>query len=163
MSSPDQSRKPVPVSSSETSSQNISVCQPTKGAFAPESVQPGSLDDSKMIREALICAIKRSGKTRVAIAEEMQYLLGRPVTEKMLNAFTAESRDDRRWPAEFDRAFCQATGDYSLLIDRVQATGLRVISSEEEKLLDLGREYLRRKRAEQKIKALESDFDGVDL
>ena len=121
------------------------------------------MDDGPLVRSILVDSIRACGKSRIEIADEMSRLLGRKVTERMLNAFTAESKEEHRWPAEFDRAFCAATGDNRLLTCRVEAAGLRVINAEEEKLLDLGREYLRRKRAEKKLAALESDFEGVDL
>ncbi len=113
-----------------------------------------------MIRGVLIQAIKRSGKSRAAIAEEMEFLLARPVTEKMLNAFTAESRDDRRWPAEFDRAFCRATGDDTLLACRARLAGLHVITEEERLLMELGRQYLMRNQAEEQIAILQRRLHG---
>jgi hypothetical protein len=90
----------------------------------------------------------------------MTYLLGRSVTEKMLNAFTAESRDDRRWPAEFDRAFCEATGDNSLLLDRARRAGLIVIDEEQLKLLEIGRAYVERQRAVAEFDRLEREMNG---
>jgi hypothetical protein len=86
----------------------------------------------------------------------MSYLLGRTVTEKMLFAFTAESQTDRRWPAEFDRAFCEAVGDLSLIRDRARSAGLIVISEEEQRLLDIGRAYVERERAN-------AEFDRLNL
>ena len=90
----------------------------------------------------------------------MEFLLARTFTEKMLNAFTAESRDDRRWPAEFDRAFCKATGDNTLLACRAEMAGLHVITDEEMLLLDLGRQHLLRSQAEEKIALLQKRLHG---
>ena len=93
----------------------------------------------------------------------MSGLLGISVTARMITAFTAESKELHRWPGAWDRAFCRVTGDKRLLLCRLQAEGLRVISREEEKLLDLGREYLRRKKAEKAMSAIEQEFEGVEL
>jgi len=128
-----------------------------------DSPQSGRLNDESMVRSVVTSSIKRCGKSREQIADEMSDLLGIQVTARMITAFTAESKELHRFPGSWDRAFCQATGDNRLLVCRVEAAGFRVITAEEEKLLDLGREYLRRKRAEKKLAALESDFEGVDL
>jgi hypothetical protein len=124
---------------------------------------PGSLNDEALVRSVLIVSIKAGGKSRPQIADEMSELLGISVTERMLNAFTAESKELHRWPGAWDRAFCEATGDNRLLCCRLNAAGLRVITPEEEKLLELGRQYLRRKRAEKRISSIEQDFEGFDL
>lgn len=124
---------------------------------------PGSMNDELMVRSVLTASIKHSGKSREQIADEMSELLGITVTARMITAFTAESKELHRWPGAWDRAFCYVTGDKRLLLCRVQADGLRVITQEEEKLLDLGRQYLRRKQAEKSISAIEQEFEGVQL
>ena len=55
-----------------------------------DAVLPGSLNDCHVIRALLVEAIKKSGKSRAAIADEMSYLVGREITERQLNGFTAE-------------------------------------------------------------------------
>jgi len=124
---------------------------------------PGSMDDSALVRETLVRAIKESGKSRAQIADEMSRLTGRTITEITLNKFSAESRTDYRWPAELDRAFCAATGDDQLLRCRAERAGYRVITKQEYELLELGREYLKQKRASEHISVLEKRLQGVDL
>jgi hypothetical protein len=109
------------------------------------------MNDSALVRHVLAESMRRCGKSRQQIAEEMSHLVGRTVTERMLNAFTAESREDHRWPAEFDRAFCAAVGDPWLLRCRAELAGFRVIDPDEATILELGRSYLTRKRAEAEI------------
>ena len=128
-------------------------------AFEAAETLPGSFDDASVIRGILVQSIRRSGRSRAAIADDMTYLLARTVTEKMLNAFTGD-RDDRRWPGEFDRAFCKATGDNALLACRAQMAGLYVITEEEKLLLDLGRQYLLRNQAEEQISLLQRRLHG---
>jgi hypothetical protein len=147
-------------SSSANSHEKFSSSRQECLSFGAEQPLSGSFDDASLIRGVLIQSIKKSGKSRVAIAEEMEYLLARTVTEKMLNAFTAESRDDRRWPAEFDRAFCKATGDSTLLACRAQLAGLHVITEEDKLLMDLGRAHLIRCQAEEQIAVLQRRLHG---
>lgn len=124
---------------------------------------PGSMNDAALIRSIVADAIRKSSKSRAQIAEEMTYLVGREITERMLNGFTADSRDDYRWPAELDRAFCEATGDDRLLRCRVELAGYRVISQQEAEILELGRQYLMRQRAADNLAALEKRLGGVAL
>ena len=127
------------------------------------SVTPGSLNDSHMIRVVLADSIRRSGKTREQIAEEMSYLVGREVTARMLYGFTADSKDDYRWPAELDRAFAVATGDDRILKCRVEAAGYKAISGNDIDLLELGRQYLKKKRSEAEIAERERRLEGSEL
>jgi hypothetical protein len=159
-SSPAQSRRANDHLSSENVEDNFSVSQQTLMSFDHENILPGSYDDTAVIRGVLLESMKRSGLTRAAIADEMSFLLGRQVTEKMLNAFSAESRGDRRWPAEFDRAFCKATGDNTLLTCRVKLAKLHVIDEHQMDILELGRAFLRRSQADEKIALLQRRLAG---
>lgn len=124
---------------------------------------PGIFDDSAVVRGVLVQAIRKCGKSRAQLAEEISFLSGREMSEISLNKITAESRTDYRWPAELDRAFCHATGDDTLLRCRVELAGYKVIRSAEIDLLNLGRELLREKRAAAKAELLERRLRGVEL
>jgi len=117
--------------------------------------QPGSMNDAALVRSAAVEAIRNCPKSRIQIVEEMSRLTGRRITKRMLDGWTAESRDDHRWPAEVMRAFCSATGSDRLLRVLPEAAGLRVITEQESDLLELGRSYLQRKLAERNMGALE--------
>jgi hypothetical protein len=121
------------------------------------------MNDAKVVRAALIESIWKSGKSRETIAEQMSILTGTEVTVRRLNAFTAESREDYRWPAELDRAFCTVTGCHELIRCRAELAGFRMITVEESELLELGREYLRQKRANDKVQMLEKRLQGVEV
>ena len=130
--------------------------------FSSEVI-PGSLNDDLMVREIVTDAIKRSNKSREQIAEDMSRLLAIPVTARMISSFTAESKELHRWPGAWDRAFCAAVGDDTSLKCRVEAAGYKLISGEEIQLLELGRQYLRRKRANEEAEMLERRLAGVAL
>lgn len=126
-------------------------------------IEQWPVDDDRMIRRTLTAAIKRSPKGRVQIAEEMSRLLAIRVTDFMLACFTADCKRSHRWPAAWDRAFCQVVDDDALLRCRAEAAGYRMIRGEELQLLELGREYLRQKRANDRVAALEKNLQGVDV
>ncbi|HEY1767797.1 MAG TPA: hypothetical protein VGG26_09080 [Terracidiphilus sp.] len=111
----------------------------------------------------ITASIKRSGKSREQIADEMSSLIGSTVTARMITSFTAESKELHRWPGAWDRAFCVATGDDSLMKCRVEAAGYRCIRGEELELLEFGRQHLRSKRAAEEAEALEKRLRGVNL
>jgi hypothetical protein len=121
------------------------------------------MNDATAVRSALVESIRRSGKSRETLADEMSSLTGTKVTTRRINAFSAESREDYRFPLELLRAFCFATGDFSLLCRIAELLGLRVIDSTEVDLLELGREMLRQKRSAEKAAMLERRLQGVDL
>lgn len=124
---------------------------------------PGSLNDDSLVRGLISDAIKRSGKSREQIADEMQDALAVAVTARMIASFTAESKELHRWPGAWDRAFCAVTGDFRLLRCRVELAGYIVITQTESELLNLGREYLRQKRASENVALIERRLAGVEL
>jgi hypothetical protein len=162
-SSRTQSRPQQSAASTVNAERKITPIQQLKLDLDRRSIIPGSFNDCFVIRAILVDAIKQSGKTRVAIAEEMTLLVGRQITERMLNAFTAESKEDSRWPAELDRAFCEVTGDARLLACRIEQAGLHVITDDEKYLLELGRQFLIRNQADEQIALLERRLRGVAL
>jgi hypothetical protein len=126
-------------------------------------ILPGSLNDDSLVRETITEAIKRSGKSREQIADEMTRTLGLPVTARMITAFTSESKEMHRWPGAWDRAFCSAVNDNRLLFCLVEKAGFRVINEAEVDLLELGREFLRQKRASENVALLEKRLQGFEL
>jgi hypothetical protein len=116
-----------------------------------------------MVRQAISAAIRRCSRSREQIADEMTRLLGIRVTVAMLNDYSATAKRQHRWPAAWDRVFSSVTGDNELLTCRVRAAGLIVIGPTEWELLELGTEYLRQKRAAEKLTRIEQSLKGVDL
>lgn len=131
--------------------------------FERRGLKPESLDDDAVVRQAISSAIHACSKSREQIADNMSALLGTRVTVHMLNSYSSEAKQLNRFPAAWDRAFCRATGDDTLLICRVQLAGLFVITPTEKELLDLGRELLKQKRAAENAALLEKRLMGVDL
>lgn len=162
-SSRPQSRTGSAAQSIENTKKFSGVVQQLPLPLNRESVLPGSLNDSHVIRATLTEVIRTCGKSRAQIANEMSYLVGREVTERMLNGFTAESREDYRWPAELDRAFCAVTGDTRLLTCRVERHGLHVIDDNDLLLLELGRAVHQRNRAGDAIDILQRQLVGREL
>jgi hypothetical protein len=136
--------------------------QPGLFAEAPNPL-PGSLNDSSLVRSALVEAMRGSPLSREEIAERISLLSGSAVTVRRVNAFASESRDDYRFPLELLRALCVAIGDFSPLRRIAEAAGFRLIDANEADLLELGRETLKQKRAGENVALLEKRLQGFDL
>ena len=105
----------------------------------PTDPTPGSFDMSSAVRQGISEAIRRSGMKRWEIAGRMSELAGAEITESMLNAWSAESREDRRFPAEYLAVFCYVTGDRELLRQMAQRIHCWLLESEEAVMAELGR------------------------
>ena len=90
------------------------------------------------IKESIAEAIKGSGLKRYAIAGQMSEMLGTEITESMLNAYTAESKEGYRMPAEYLPTFCRIVKDYTPLEVLTAAAGCRMIKSEDVYFLEIG-------------------------
>lgn len=106
---------------------------------APGEPAPGSFDMSAAVRQGISESIRRSGMKRWEIAGQMSELLGHEITESMLNAWSAESREDRRFPTEYLAAFCHVTGDRELLKQIARRLQCWLYESEEAVMAELGR------------------------
>ncbi len=67
------------------------------------------------LRSVIAAAIRKSkGKSRAQIAEELGKRVGRNLTLRMLDDYTAKSKPSARFPAAWIEDFCDATGDDEL-------------------------------------------------
>lgn len=69
----------------------------------------GTLNICEPLRLALNQALKESNLSRHQVAGEMSHLLGISITKWMIDAWTAESKNSHRMPAEYVPAFCEVT------------------------------------------------------
>lgn len=118
----------------------------------------GSLNFDRELRAAMGDATAASGKSRKAIAEEMEELLGSdpdyPVSRALLDAWTAPSRTDWRFPLIYLPAFIQATGADWLLDRLAQRCGRVVISGEEARDIEIGQIKRRMTADQQRLRDL---------
>jgi hypothetical protein len=70
----------------------------------------GSFDIDRQFRAAISDALKRCPLSRWQVAARMSELTGCEITKAMLDSWTAESKEDHRFPAIFLPAFCEAVG-----------------------------------------------------
>lgn len=113
------------------------------------------------IKDAISDAIKNSGLKRYDIAGQMGEMLGTEISESMLNAYTAESKEGYRMPAEYIPTFCKITKDYTVLEILVSASGGRMVKSDEIYLLELGKLAQVEKSIQKKKAELQKEWNRV--
>ncbi len=114
-----------------------------------------SLNLDLAVRKGISAAVKQAPKSQAQIADDLTRLTGRRVTTHMLYTFSAESREEHRFPAAWLAAFCVATRNLGILQTIAEYAGCKLITAEEAMLIDLARAYLAHKEAAEKIVALE--------
>lgn len=72
-----------------------------------------SLPD-EALRNLVTRIIKDSGMSRTEIAEELSLRVGQPISKRMLDDWTAESKKRARLPACYVQALCEITNDSRL-------------------------------------------------
>lgn len=126
--------------------------------FAQPDFQTETKPLGLRIKETVSEAIKGSGLKRYAIAGQMSELLGTEITESILNAYTAESKEGYRMPAEYIPTFCRIVKDYTVMEVLVSASGCRMIKSEDAYYLEMGRLQAVEKAVQQKHRQLQNEL-----
>lgn len=70
----------------------------------------GTFDIDRPFREAISAALKGCPLSRWQVAARMSELTGTDITKSMLDSWTAESKEQHRFPAIYLPAFCEAVG-----------------------------------------------------
>ena len=117
---------------------------------------PGSKDIDKSFREVVSLALKGSPLSRYQVAARMSELVGQDITKTMLDSWTAESKEQHRFPAIFLPAFCEAAGSMEPLRMLGQSAGAFVLPGTEALRAEIRRieEEIERKQSEKKRRLL---------
>jgi len=113
--------------------------------------EPGDLNISLRIRDAISQALRKSKLSRYQIAALMSELTGSDISKTMLDAYSADSKEYHRFPLEWVPAFIRATGDEAILKAVAEAAGCQVVSGDEAVYAEIARlerqeEEIRRKK-----------------
>lgn len=73
------------------------------------------MDIDRQFRALVSEAIKGSPLSRYTIAARMSELCGHEITKSMVDSWSAESKENHRFPAIFIPAFCEAVGSRDAL------------------------------------------------
>ena len=94
----------------------LTIFEELRRAQAERNDGAGSMRCGEEMKAALNLALKKCPLSRYEVAGRMSHLLDCQITKEMIDSWTAESKQERRIPAEFVPAFCAATGDDGALL-----------------------------------------------
>ncbi|MDP2808677.1 MAG: hypothetical protein Q8O34_00845 [Rhodocyclaceae bacterium] len=126
----------------------------------PAASLPGALDYSLAVRRLLADAIKASDINANQIAARMTELIGHPISEHQLHAWTAPSREGWRFPLEYLPAFEAAAETHAITAWLANTRGGRLLVGREALNAELGRLERLRDEAGRKIKQLKNVMGG---
>jgi predicted Ser/Thr protein kinase len=75
----------------------------------------GGMDIDRVFREMVSEELRLCSLSRYQVAARMSELTGQDITKAMLDSWTAESKEQHRFPAIFLSAFCAVVGSTKLL------------------------------------------------
>ena len=116
----------------------------------------GSFDIDRRFREAISAALKQCQLSRWHVAARMSELTDMDITKTMLDSWTAESKENHRFPAIFLPAFCEAVGCAEPLKLLGQLVGVFILPGPEALRAEIRRidEELNRKQCEKKKRVI---------
>jgi hypothetical protein len=91
------------------------------------------------VRSIISDTLKRCPLSRYEVAARMSEILGVEITKAQIDAWSAESKENHRFPLVYTGAFCIATREKTLARYIAQLCGGYFIESEDALLLELGR------------------------
>lgn len=126
----------------------------------PQPVQPyaGSLSCRAQIASVMSEALK--GYDRFDVAAKMSKLLGRDISKHMLDAYTAESREEHIPPLDTAMAFDMATDGMALLTFYSHMLGASLVVGKEYLNWQLGRLEKEKEDKAREIKRLRKALGG---
>lgn len=104
-----------------------------------ETTKAGAFNIDVRLRHLISDAIKNSPLSRDLIAGKMSELLGVEISKSQLDSWSAESKENHRFPFAYSAAFCEATANIEILLLVVEMTGCYLLKGEDALLTELGR------------------------
>jgi hypothetical protein len=122
----------------------------------------GGMNIGIKIKNLISESLKKCPYSRHGIVVRMSEITGKEITYHALNSWTAESKDQHRFPAEFLSAFCQATGDYSILKLIANAAGGYFIEGKEAIYTRLGRIQAEESRLQKEKQEIQKQLQRIE-
>lgn len=124
-------------------------------ADKPEK-SPGSMNFDLPFRERISEALRNCPLSRYQVAARMSEMVGQDITKTMLDSWTAESKDQHRFPAVFLPAFCEAVGSTEPIQMLGRSVGVFVLPGPEALRAEIHRieEEIARKQNEKRKRLL---------
>ena len=123
---------------------------------------PGTLNLNIEIPALISAAIKDSRMDRDEIAFQMSRLTGDHITDDMLNAWTAQSKTQWRFPLQYLPAFEIAVGSHIVSHHVAEKCGGTFLIGEDVLQARLGKRLAQKKQLEDEIRSLQKRIGGAN-
>lgn len=120
----------------------------------PQEPTAGSLECARELRAIVSDTLKRCPLNRYEVAAKMSELTGRDIAKTQLDAWSAESRAEWRFPLELAPAFETATNTFVFTEFLARKQGCKVYSGDDVPRAELGRLESMKDEINQQIKQL---------
>lgn len=124
---------------------------------------PGRLNISATLRELVSHGLKHPHLNRYGVAAEMSKLLGKEITKSMLDRWSAESKENHRFPLDYLNAFIEVTGDKTILRLICEKAGGYFIEGEDALLTELGRIEKQKEEIAKKEKLIRQTLEQLGV
>ena len=121
---------------------------------------PGKLNIDATLRELVSIALKHTKFSRYEVAAKMSKLVGREITKSQIDTWSAESKENHRFPLAYLNAFIESTGDTTILRLICEKAGGYFIIGKDALKLELGKTYEQLKELSKKKKLIENALKG---
>ena len=93
----------------------IRMVEDRQASAAPSLMPGGKASIDIAVRSIITSSLKSSPLSRFEVAANMSDTLNVEITKAQLDSWSAESKEGHRFPLVYTAAFCQATGNYTLV------------------------------------------------
>lgn len=121
---------------------------------------PGKHNIDATLRELVSLALKHTHYSRYEVAAKMSKLVGKEITKSQIDTWSAESKENHRFPLAYLTAFIEATGDTTILRLICEKSGGYFIIGKDALKLELGKTYEQIKELSKKKKIIENALKG---
>ncbi|MDI3547919.1 MAG: hypothetical protein PWR10_1571 [Halanaerobiales bacterium] len=126
-----------------------------------KSTRAGVFNIKNELQEMLSEGLKQYKGSRYDAAAKMSELVGQEITKTMLDSWTAESKTNHRFPAEYLPAFCQVTGYKEPLEKMANLIDCYLLESEDALLAELGKIEKAKKELSEKEAAIKNFLEKM--
>ncbi len=120
----------------------------------------GKYDWDKRLRSLISEALKASPYSRYEVAARMSELLGKSISKEQMDSWSAESKENHRFPLVYLPAFTVSTGDSRIMRELAELCNGHFIESEDALRLELGRIEEAKRELVKKERTIKGFLDG---
>lgn len=130
-----------------------------EASLQPQTIGKASIDAA--VRAIISNALKRCPLSRYEVAAKMSEILGVEITKAQIDSWSAESKENHRFPFIYTGVFCKVTGDKSLARYMAELCGGYFIEGEDAIRLELGRIEEQKHELAKKERAIREFLEGL--